>query len=419
MWQGFQGGLYPGGSNVIPASHLAAGLAAAAAITPLNAAGLPELNGRIGLVNIGMSNNTAEWQAFMPLSNADPARNGSVRVVDCAVGGATAALIANPNNNYWTVVAGRLQTAGIAHAQVQAVWLKTANAAPNTGFPAAALTLRDNLRTICQVLKQKFPNIRICHVSSRTYAGYATVALNPEPYAHESGFSVKWLIEEQINGSPALAYGGASPVAPWLAWGPYLWADGLNPRSDGLTWSCSEFQPDGTHPGPTGCAKVAGLLQTHFSTDATTASWYHGGLPLGSVTYYGAGASGSNGVPAAMNMGLPWLGNTGFGIGVQNALVGAQAWMFMSFAALNSTLAPGATLLIDPSPAQLIFPSATTPSSAIVNSLGRATFFYSIPANAALGGLTVHVQWAIADPLGALMNQFALSNGATIRLGVH
>jgi hypothetical protein len=66
---------------------------------------------------------------------------------------------------------------------------------------------------------------------------------------------------------------------------------------------------------------VAGLLQTHFSTDATTASWYHGGLPLGSVTYYGAGASGSNGVPAAMNMGLPWLGNTGFGIGVQNALV--------------------------------------------------------------------------------------------------
>lgn len=419
MWQGYQGGLYPAGSNTIPAAHLAAGMAAAAQVQPLNATGQPDLNGRIGLVNIGMSNNTAEWQQFMPLSNADPLRNGSVRVVDCAVGGATAALISNPNDNYWTQVAGRLLTAGVTHAQVQSVWLKTANAAPNTGFPAAALTLRDHFRTICQVLKQKFPNIKLCHISSRTYAGYATTVLNPEPYAHESGFSVKWVIEQQISGDPGLAHTGPAAVAPWIGWGPYLWADGINPRSDGLMWLCSEFQSDGTHPGPAGCAKVAGMLQTHYITHPTTASWYHGGIPAASVAYYGTGCSGTNGVPAGMNMGLPWLGNTGFGIGVQNARVGAQAWMFMSLAQASAALAPGVTLLIDPFAPNLILPGAGVPSVATVNSIGRATFFFSIPALPALGGLTVHTQWAIADPLGAFQNLLALSNGSTIRIGVH
>ena len=29
-----------------------------------------------------------------------------------------------------------------------------------------------------------------------------------------------------------------------MAWGPYLWADGEVPRSDGLQWFCSDFASD-------------------------------------------------------------------------------------------------------------------------------------------------------------------------------
>ena len=43
---------------------------------------------------------------------------------------------------------------------------------------------------------------------------------------------MKWLIEDQINGTSELNYDpNAGEVnAPWVAWGPYLWADGTTGR---------------------------------------------------------------------------------------------------------------------------------------------------------------------------------------------
>ncbi len=108
-------------------------------------------------------------------------------------------------------------------------------------------------------LHDRYPNLTLAYLSSRIYAGYASTTLNPEPYAYEGGFSVKWLIADQLAGDAALNFDPASGVveAPWAAWGPYLWADGLSPRSDGLTWGCSELSSDGTHPSASGQAKVA------------------------------------------------------------------------------------------------------------------------------------------------------------------
>ena len=36
-------------------------------------------------------------------------------------------------------------------------------------------------------------------ISSSIYGGYDTTAYNPEPFAYEEGFSVRWLIESQIT----------------------------------------------------------------------------------------------------------------------------------------------------------------------------------------------------------------------------
>ncbi|MGD9693720.1 MAG: hypothetical protein AB7G17_06295 [Phycisphaerales bacterium] len=278
---GAQGGLYPAGSNLRPGGHDAAGRAIGASMVPLDGAGNPSPQGAVVLLSIGMSNTTQEYSAFVNLSATFANLHPRVRVIDGAQGGQHAEIIVDPTANFWTVINQRLAQAGLTPAQVQAVWIKQALPTPGSSFPPGSFPghpqhLQSLLATISQIVKDKFPNCRQAFVSSRIYAGYASTALNPEPYAYDSGFAVKWLVEDQINGNPALNFtpSAGAVEAPWLAWGPYMWADGLTARSDGLTWLCSDYQADGTHPAAGARSKVANMLLGFFSRDMTTRRWF-------------------------------------------------------------------------------------------------------------------------------------------------
>jgi hypothetical protein len=270
-YQGTSGGLYPDGSNTTPPGHLAVGLSLARGIVPLDAQGQPSSSGRYVFVSIGMSNTTQEFSAFVPMANADTLRDPRLTVIDGAQGGQTGAAWSNPSCPCWTTLDGRLANANAAAQQVSIAWIKLADAQPTEGWPAYARRLSDETIVVLRLLKSRFPNLRLAYLSSRIYAGYATSTLNPEPYAYESGFSMRWVIEAQLAGS--LPYSGTA-VAPWVAWGPYLWADGLTARSDGLTWACSDLQSDGTHPSASGQQKVAARLLDFVRTDATAREWY-------------------------------------------------------------------------------------------------------------------------------------------------
>jgi hypothetical protein len=276
-WQGSQGGLYPNGSNYRPASHNMAGLTIASQIIPLDTSGNADLvNGKIVWLSIGMSNTTQETQSFLPMANSHPQKNPKLILIDGAQGGQDIDVIVNPNANYWLVVNQRLATAGLTPAQVQVIWFKQAEAGPgDTAFATYPDALKAKFRTAIQIIKDKYPNAKLAYLSSRIYAGYATTGLNPEPYAWYSGWSVKRLIEDQINGDTSLIYTGSSARAPWLAWGPYLWADGTTPRSDGLVWNCpTDYASDGTHPSNSGRQKVAQMLLDFFTSDSTSVPWF-------------------------------------------------------------------------------------------------------------------------------------------------
>lgn len=315
LYQGHPGGLYPGGRNERPAFHEAAGVALGRSIVPLDANGRPDPGGKIGLMSIGMSNARLEWLAFMQLAAQEPGLHPALAIVDGAQGSRDAVDIARPTSTYWTqTIPGRLHVAGISPLQVQVIWLKEAQIRPSAGFPAHAQGLRQLLEDIVVILHATFPELKLCYLSSRSFAGYATVPLNPEPWSYEQGFAVKWLIQDQIQGKPRLNYlAGAGPVnAPWLSWGTYIWADGTRPRADGVRWLAADFQSDGTHPSGSGESKVARGLLAHFKSDVTSTPWFlaSGGGMCGrpAIAYqYGHGLGSTRGVPHLTASELPRL----------------------------------------------------------------------------------------------------------------
>lgn len=279
-YKGEQGGLYPGGENVPPAAHLKAGLKMARQIAPLDRDGKPSPDGKIVLMSVGVSNTTMEFQTFQKMAAADRELNPHLAIVDGAQPGQAAAEAANPRSHYWQVVDQRMESAGVSNAQVQALWIKETYPLYDgqLAFPGEAKKLYGWLVDILHTTKTRFPNLKIAYLSSRIYAGYALSAANPEPFAYEFGFSNKWVIADQIAGKPELNYDSAKGrvQAPWVAWGLYLWADGVKGRKDGLTWVREDFAQDGMHPSASGREKVARLLLEFLKTDEAAKPWFPG-----------------------------------------------------------------------------------------------------------------------------------------------
>jgi len=337
---GFQGGLYENSSDTVPADHAAAGLSAAASIRPLDQNGNPSSTGAVVFLSIGMSNATIEFSAFQTQAAANPNVNHTTLAMENgAYGGVTACpwtvaqglptptpcpgLTGVPAENQYdrvrdTVLAtattapsappgcGSASNPCLTERQVQVVWIKNANPSPalnGQGSLSASTVCANDILTIeacnyesqlgqtIRAAKSRYPNLKQVFLSTRIYAGYALVPLNPEPYAYEYGFSAKWLIQAQID---QIRNSTVNPVAgdlnysnghaAWTAWGPYLWADGASPRSDGLYWCggqssvpCNgedDYQSDFTHPNAQfGTPKVVNLLMKFFLNSSYT-PWF-------------------------------------------------------------------------------------------------------------------------------------------------
>jgi hypothetical protein len=83
---------------------------------------------------VGFSNTAQIFNGFMQAAQTDREVNPKVVLVNGAVGGMSANMIQNPDDNgrgtkYWTTVDERLKAAGVTRAQVQVVWIKETNTA--------------------------------------------------------------------------------------------------------------------------------------------------------------------------------------------------------------------------------------------------------------------------------------------------
>jgi hypothetical protein len=284
MFEGYEGGLYPNGSNVRPSGHDSDGVTFAKAIQPLDSNGNPSPTGVYVLMALGESTIQNEFNRFLPIANSDPAKNPNLVIVNGAQGGATPSDFSNLNSYYWSMVLNNyLPQNGVTAKQVVAVNIEDTDGIATGTFPSDVTTLQSEYESMMNNLHTLFPNLVLVYFSSRVYGGYSNGVGspdNPEPYAYEVGWAVKWAIQDQLNGNANLNYNPLlGPVeAPWMSWGTYYWANGMLGRNDGLEWDCADFSADGTHPSDTGGRlgqlKVASQILTFLKTDDTTIPWY-------------------------------------------------------------------------------------------------------------------------------------------------
>ena len=280
-YQGSMAGLYPNGSNSRPSSFDAAGIAIAQSIQPLDANGNPDpVNGKIGLMSVGMSALFDTWLTFTTDFHGDATVNPKVVLVPGAQPRAYASNFANINDGFWNpIFQNFLPESGITAAQVQVVYIKDIDPTPSGIFPADMAKLQSEYESIAQNVHTKFPNVKLAYYGGSVYTGYSNGLSNidSEPWAYESAFAVKWAIQDQINGKTALNWDSTKGVvkAPWMSWGAYAWANGLLARNDGMTWACPDIKYDGFHPSdPYGREKETNLMINFFKSDATTTPWF-------------------------------------------------------------------------------------------------------------------------------------------------
>lgn len=297
---GYYGGLYEDGSNVMAAEHLALGLAAASRIQPLDTDGRPSADGKIVFLAVGFGETARIMQSFLTVAANDVrVEHGKLVMLNAARDGADYRAWAEwPDATFSRYNAASVDTlapAGVTPQQVQVAWVQSVNERsflPLGVASADAYRLKTFLSETVRELKKQYPNLRIAYLSSRVYGGYSAINLSPEPFAYENGYSHRWVITTQMEQErmavpewhwdtrTGLLDDTRRAVAPWLAWGPYLWANGAMPREDGLAWLRGDFEADGETLSPSGAVKGAKLLFDFLLHEPTAKSWFLSGVEL-------------------------------------------------------------------------------------------------------------------------------------------
>lgn len=292
---GYFGGLWDNGSNIIPPDHLAAGLRLARQVQPLDENGQPSPKGKIVLIGIGNGDTTrvlcsfsrdipCEPGSFMSLVQSNSRVNPALVVVNAAQENFYAAPDQIDDTVFDRIRANELDPADVTDQQVQVAWLQLSKDHPTVDLTCAcgdSYNIKIDLSVTLRALQTHYPNIKLVYLSSRPYAGYSSHAWNTEPFAYDTAIAIRLVLLVQLDEVRTGFFGADLRVgqinylkgdAPWIAWGPYMWANGTTPRSDGLTWLPEDY--DGEFLSEKGAHKSADLLVDFMLNDPTARLWF-------------------------------------------------------------------------------------------------------------------------------------------------
>lgn len=281
-YRGFQGGLYPEGSNIKPSQHQVDLLEAAKQIQKLDNDGLVSASGKIVFIGVGASNPRTEFDQFVGQAKAFGNLNPDIVFANTCIGGQGVQKMNLPTDSYWQMANQTLDSMGLTAAQVQIAWIETENTqTADTVFPGAPQALVNDLQQLLKTLLIKFPNLRICYFSPRAFSGFAIPTQSGVgkgllfPRDYYNGWAGKWLIQKIIERESGYEFSGPGKVIPLCTFGSYHWNDGNIKRKDGFILDCAtEVGSDGLHLTEAGEAKIAGQMFDFFAKDSLASQWF-------------------------------------------------------------------------------------------------------------------------------------------------
>lgn len=256
-------GLYDG-TNDPP--HVQAGMEAARRIQKLDAAGLPSTTGKRGVWFSGMSNWNQILDMYFSFYKLLYPRSRWLSQLNCAYGGWDIyRMVVGEPEEYWRKVNVRLTRANVHPNQVQVALIKNSLANRNI-----INNHREEFKTYLLLwidrIKRTFPNLQQLFIHAANYSGYAGEgAPRTEPNAFIEGVVIREVVLEHLQ-----------DTKPWIAWGPYFWANGMIPRDyDSLFWTCFHFlEKDGVHPSDETKSIIARMLMDFLSNKEFTKEWW-------------------------------------------------------------------------------------------------------------------------------------------------
>lgn len=294
-YEGYAGGLYPDNSNSIPVVHLDSGIARANRFMPLNWNGdVDTVYGKVGLLALGNVNAQKSFNRFYSDFSDAGYFDSCVRLINGCLDAYDLRDMINPAiDSYWKDVFDEIQAEGLKKKQIQAVWVMAPSFDDTVTSTTAYIdSIASAYVQLARAIKTELPNVQLLFISGMPYGGYVdTLSFHAgavsEPANYLMDFAIKEAISAQINGDTLLQCYGDSAVAPWMCWGPNLWADGETLRAyDNLRWICPDdfdAEEDGSILVGSGLSKISSRLFDYFTTSPLTTPWIFG-LPYDCFT---------------------------------------------------------------------------------------------------------------------------------------
>lgn len=171
-YRGYTGGLYPLGSNRIPASHFAAGMHQGSQLQPLNGDGEPAADGLVGCMSLGYSTAAMTTQ-YVRFIHQIKQEWPELLIANAAQAGKDLNAMTAADHAYWQQSISMILEQGLTPEQVQIIWLSTSDATVyDLPFPEQPRVQLDKYQTCLKLIREYFPNVRIVFVSDRAYGGY-------------------------------------------------------------------------------------------------------------------------------------------------------------------------------------------------------------------------------------------------------